>query len=478
MATNEAFSRSAILVVDDEPHMAKGVARLIQKGFPSHPVLTFDSAPPALEALQDRPCALMITDLRMPGQDGFSLLEQALTIEPALTVVMLSGYGTVETAVRALKSGAHDFITKPVDQDALFGVVSRGLDRSALMRENGQLRRAMEQGCQRRTLIGESPAMRQLREEIEAVASNDYTVLILGESGSGKELVARTIHKLSRRGQRPLVSLNCTAVPEQILESELFGHVRGAFTGAVKAQQGLFVAADGSSLLLDEIGDMPMHVQPKLLRALQEKEVRPVGGSASIGVDVRILASTNQRLDARMAAGEFREDLFYRLNVLTVRVPSLRERARDIPLLAMHFLSRTCEELETGPKELTADALEYLSGRPWPGNVRELQNMIRRAAVFTTGPCITQTQMRLLDSQARGMATASNTPEPYVQAKDRVIEDFTRAYILNLMERTKGNVSQAARLSGLERVSLQKILTRLGEDAARYRPAGEPAADF
>ena len=469
----EHLTSDAILVVDDETHFAKGVARLIQKGFPNHPVIVRASAAEALEALQERPCALMLTDVRMPGQDGFSLLEQALTLEPALTVVMLTGFGSVESAVKALKSGAYDFLTKPVDQDVLYRAVSKALDRAALARENRRLREVIDQGGPGQALIGESPAMRQLRGEIEAVAANDYSVLILGESGSGKELVARTIHRLSRRGQRTMVSLNCTAVPEQILESELFGHVRGAFTGAVKARQGLFLAADGSSLLLDEIGDMPVHIQPKLLRALQEKEVRPVGGSESIRVDARILASTNQRLDARMASGEFREDLFYRLNVLTVRVPSLRERARDIALLAMHFLERTCRELETGDKVFTPDALEALSARPWPGNVRELLNFVRRAAVFSSGPYITEAQVRLLDSQVKAPGAGSADFEPYLEAKERVIDDFTRTYILHLMERLKGNVTQAARLSGLERVSLQKILKRMGIDAAKFRPAGE-----
>jgi len=467
----------AILVVDDESTFARGVARLIQKGFPAHPVLVRESAAQALEVLQERPCALVITDVRMPGQDGFALLEQALTLEPALTVVMLTGFGSVESAVTALKSGAYDFLTKPVDQDALYRAVSRALDRAALTRENRRLKAAVEAGCPERALIGESPAMKRLAEEIAAVAANDYTVLILGESGSGKELVARTIHRLSRRGSRTMVSLNCTAVAETVFESELFGHVRGAFTGAVKSRQGLFLDADGSSLLLDEIGDMPLAVQPKLLRALQEKEVRPVGGSASIPVDVRILASTNQRLDARMASGEFREDLYYRLNVLTIRVPSLRERARDVPLLAMHFLERTCRELDTVMKEFTPQAMEYIASRAWPGNVRELLNFVRRATVFSTGTYITEPQVRMLDAPDMGACLPVHTFEPYLAAKERILEDFTRSYMEGLLEHHKGNVTHAARQSGLERVSLQKILKRLGIDAAGYRQPGDSSED-
>jgi DNA-binding NtrC family response regulator len=471
--TDSIFS-DAILVVDDETHFAKGIARLIQKGFPSHPVVVRSNAEEALEVIEERPCALMLTDVRMPGQDGFALLEKAITLEPALTVVMLSGYGSVESAVKALKSGAYDFLSKPVDQDVLYRAVGKALDRAALARENLKLREAVAAGEQRQCLIGESPAIRQLRGEIEAVAQNDYTVLILGESGSGKEMVARTIHRLSRRGHQPLVSLNCTAVSEQILESELFGHVKGAFTGAVGSRQGLFLAADGSSLLLDEIGDLPLHIQPKLLRALQEKEVRPVGGSENIRVDARILASTNHHLEARVHSGGFREDLYYRLNVLTLRVPSLRERPKDIPLLAMYFLERTCGELDACRKELTPDAMEYLCSRQWPGNVRELLNFVRRAAVFSTGDFITGTQLRLMDAQVKAPGAGSSGFEPYLAAKDRVLDDFTRTYILHLMERFKGNVTQAARVSGLERVSLQKILKRLGIDAARFRPAGDP----
>lgn len=475
--THEPGYSDAILVVDDETHFAKGVARLIQKGFPSHPVLVRESAAQALEALQERPCALLITDVRMPGQDGFTLLEQALTLEPALTVVMLTGFGSVETAVKALKSGAYDFLSKPVDQDVLYRTVAKALDRSALARENRRLKAAMDPDGKRPALIGESPAMRQLKAEIEAVAQNDYSVLIHGESGSGKELVARTIHRLSKRGQRTMVSLNCTAVPESIFESELFGHVKGAFTGALGARQGLFLDADGSTLHLDEIGDMPIHVQPKLLRALQEKEVRPVGGGEAIRVDARILASTNQRLEARMASGHFREDLYYRLNVLTIRVPTLRERTRDITLLALHFLQRTCAELDCPGKELTPDAQQYLVSRPWPGNVRELQNFIRRAAVFSTGQFITDAQLRLLDAQVATPGIAQSAFDPYLAAKERVIDDFTRSYMLRLMERFHGNVSQAARASGLERVSLQKILKRLGVNASRFRPAGEEGED-
>ncbi|GAB6039199.1 sigma-54 dependent transcriptional regulator [Fundidesulfovibrio butyratiphilus] len=458
----------AILVVDDETPFAKGLARLIQKGFPENQVLIRDSAESALEALAERPVALLITDLRMPGMDGIALIDRALALEPALTVLMLSGFGSAENAVAALKHGAYDFLTKPVDQDALYRGVARGLERAVLMRENARLHSAAGHR-DLLPLIGESPAMRRLRDEIEAVAENDYTVLILGESGSGKELVAKNIHRLSKRGRRALVSLNCTAVSDNILESELFGHVRGAFTGAQKASQGLFLAAGGSSLHLDEIGDMPLHLQPKLLRALQEREIRPVGGSESIRTDVRILASTNQPLETRVASGAFRDDLFYRLSVLTIRVPPLRERTRDIPLLAQHFLTKTCAELGKPEMAFTPSALDYLGARAWPGNVRELLNHVRRSAVFSSGAHITETQVRLIDQPGLPTPSGSGMGETYKEARARVVDDFTRSYIHVLLEKTGGNISQAARLSGLERFSLQKILKRLGMDAGAFR---------
>jgi DNA-binding NtrC family response regulator len=465
----ERLNRDAILIVDDEADFASGLARLIQKAFPGNPVLTKHDGESALELLQERPCALLITDIRMPGMDGFALLKQAIALEPALSVVVLTGFGTIEMAVAALKAGAYEFLTKPIDQDGLYGVVAKGLDRAALLRENRRLKEAVAAWGPRHELIGDSPAMHRLREEIEAVAATDYTVLILGESGTGKELVARTIHRLSRRGEHTMVNINCTAIPEHLVESELFGHVKGAFTGADKPRQGLFLAADGSSLHLDEIGDLPLKLQPKLLRALQEREIRPVGGTENIPVNVRILASTNKGLENRILDGSFREDLYYRLNVLTVRVPALRERSSDIPPLALHCLSETCRELGACDKVLGQDALEYLASRHWPGNVRELINFVRRLAVFCRVQVITQAQVRLLDTPGLGSLPGRTGTEPYKDAKERFLEDFTRSYVQRLLEETGGNISQAARLSGLERVSLQKILRRLGIGAEEFR---------
>lgn len=460
---------AAILIVDDEADFARGLARLAQKCEPRRPVAVCASAEEALARLRKEPAAMLLTDLRMPGMTGLELLEQALALDPGLSVVVLTGYGSIETAVQALKAGAYDFLTKPIDQDALFRTVRKALERAALLAENRRLRETCGRPEARNVIVGDSPAVRRLREEIESVAATDYTVLIRGESGAGKELVARTIHRLSRRADAPLVTINCPAIPDHLLESELFGHVKGAFTGADKPSQGLFLAAHTGSLLLDEIGDMPVNIQPKLLRVLQEKEVRPVGGSESRSVDVRILASTNRMLEQRMAQGHFREDLYYRINVLTLRVPALAERREDVPLLAMHFLRETCREMDVPAKEFAPEALDWLAGRPWPGNVRELQNFVRRLAVFTRGERISVSQVRLAELRPGGAMGGTGALGLYKEAKERFVEDFTLTYVQRLLEENGGNISQAARVSGLERVSLQKIVRRLGIDAEEFR---------
>ena len=312
--------------------------------------------------------------------------------------------------------------------------------------------------------------MVQVRESIAAVAGSDYTVLLRGESGTGKELAARAIHALSRRAGGPLLSVNCPAIPDQLLESELFGHVRGAFTGAERDRKGLFPSAHGGVIVLDEIGDIPASVQTKLLRVLQEREVRPVGSSRSIPVDVRILAATNQDLEARIADKTFREDLYYRLNVLSIRMPPLREHREDIPLLATAFLERACRETGIGEKAFSAEGLAELTGRDWPGNVRELLNFVRRLTVFCRGDCIGREAIRAADQTRSDPAeAASDLPSPYLEAKARVVDAFTRRYVEQLLGQTRGNISEAARLSGLERVSLQKILRRLGIAAEGFR---------
>ncbi len=459
-----------VLIVDDQPDFAKGLARLLSPKLP-HATLAYAlSAEAALEDLASTPCDVVVTDLRMPGLSGIDLIPRALDLQPSLGIVLLTAHGDIDSAVLALKAGAYDFLTKPVDSDHLARVIANGLERAQLIRENRRLRAAVAACGITEGLLGDSAVMRQVKEHIAAIAASDYTVLLRGESGTGKELAARAIHALSRRADKPFLAVNCPAIPDQLLESELFGHVRGAFSGAERDRRGLFVAAHEGVLFLDEIGDLPLGLQAKLLRVLQDGEVRPLGSAKSIRVDVRILAATNQDLEAKIAAKAFREDLYYRLNVLTVRLPPLRERREDIPLLATAFLERTCREMGIGDKVFTPEALAALTSYHWPGNVRELLNLVRRLTVFSSGDVITASAV----DKAQIDTTPKEAPDPatptsYHEAKAQVLEAFTRRYVEHLLTQTRGNISEAARLSGLERMSLQKILKRLGMAADQFR---------
>ncbi len=465
-----------ILVVDDEPDFAQGLARLLTGRFEGIGVGAAHSGAEALRLLAERPVLLLITDLRMPEMNGMQLLERALALHPGLSMVVLTAYGTIETAVAALQAGAYDFLTKPVEPDQLFRVVAKGLERSRLLVENSRLRQMLDLHEAQFDLVGESPAMHQVRRAIAAIAQSEYTVLIRGESGTGKELAAGLIHRLGARANRPFVTVNCPSIPENLLESELFGYVKGAFTGADRDHQGLLAAAASGAIHLDEIGDITPAVQTKLLRFLQNGEIRPVGASATGSVDVRVIASTNRDLEASLRDRSFREDLYYRLNVLTLTLPPLRERVEDIPLLARHFLGHTCREMGLADKEIDPQVLRWMAIRPWPGNVRELQNWVRRLTVFCNGDCIDMALVRLVEegdlgqATGRGATSAGTAPlATYKEAKARVVDGFTLEYVRDLLGRTGGNVSEAARVSGLSRVALMKILARMGEQAAAFR---------
>lgn len=458
-----------ILLVDDEKDFANGLARLLGRKFTEERIRAVHSADEALAVLGEGGFGLMLTDLNMPGKDGVELLREAKSMMPDLSVVMLTAYGTVETAVDALKIGAYDFLTKPVEPDRLFQVVERGLERSRLLGENARLHELLARSISPHELVGQSQAIRRLKEGVAAVALSDYTVLIRGESGTGKELVARTIHQMSGRSKKPLLTVNCPAIPDQLLESELFGHVKGAFTGADRDRKGIFVAANGGTLLLDEIGDISPGIQTKLLRVLQEGEIRPVGSSKTMPVDVRILASTNQPLEEKIKDNSFREDLYYRLNVLNLNVPALRDRREDIAILARHFLATSCEEMQVPPKTMSAEAVAYLSTKEWPGNVRELQNFIRRLAVFSAGESLELAHIRLVEGLEGAPGGRQEELMPYKDAKEKILNDFTRTYMEELLAKLRGNISEAARQSGLSRVALQKIVKRLGVDVASFK---------
>lgn len=473
-------NRQRVLLVDDEKDFARGLARLVGRLFPDVHVDAVFSGQEAIEYLKVNHVQVMLTDLRMPGMGGMELLRLVLEMEPDLSVVVLTAHGTIETAVEALQAGAYDFVTKPVEPDQLARILRKGLERMRLLGENKRLRDLVALAGENSELVGTSSAMQLVRRTISTVASSDYTVLIRGESGTGKEMVARMIHRLSQRSSEAFLAVNCPAIPEHLLEGELFGHVRGAFTGADRDRKGLFTIADGGTVLLDEIGDISANIQTKLLRFLQEGEVRPVGSARNELVDVRVLASTNQDLEARMVSKEFREDLFYRLNVVTVWVPPLRERTEDIPLLATTFLDKACRELSVPHREFEAGVLEHLTARDWPGNVRELQNFVRRLALFSSGDRVTVSTLRHAEQSDGGLQVAMPCTEaihavedgevvPYKDAKAELLERFSERYLRELLGSTGGNVTEAARLSGLSRVSIQKMLARYGIDAAALR---------
>ncbi|PKN42385.1 MAG: sigma-54-dependent Fis family transcriptional regulator [Deltaproteobacteria bacterium HGW-Deltaproteobacteria-18] len=470
------MTENRVVVVDDEGDFARGLARLIDRHFPGLDVIPVQTGKEALRVLSEKAVHLMITDLRMPEMTGMQLLKKALGVQPGLSMVVLTAYGTIENAVEALRIGAYDFLTKPIEPEQLFRVVGKGLERSRLLEENSQLRETLARQEAGGELVGESSAMRQLKRTVAAVAQSAYTVLVRGESGTGKELVARLIHRLGSRAAKPFLSVNCPSIPENLLESELFGYMKGSFTGADRDHKGLFVAANKGSMHLDEIGDISSAVQTKLLRVLQDGEVRPVGSSKSFQVDVRLIASTNQDLEAAIRAKTFREDLYYRLNVLSITMPTLRERTEDIPLLAGHFFRVACREMGLAEKEVDPEVMHWLATQPWPGNVRELQNFVRRLTVFAAMERVDMNLVRLVCQGAgKGGADASCSAAPraplaaYKNAKAEAVKTFTQAYIHELLAQTRGNVSEAARVSGISRVALQKILSRMGESAARFR---------
>ena len=468
--------KSCIVIVDDEKDFAQGLARLVAGRFADVDVVAVNSGREALRIVAERTVHLMMTDLRMPEMSGMQLLTEVISAHPGISMVVLTAYGTIEIAVQALHAGAYDFLTKPIEADQLYRVVEKGLERSSLLEENIRLRRMLSQQAAQEGLVGEGQAMQQLKRTIAVVAQSDYTVLIRGESGTGKELVARLVHRLGSRSSKPFLTVNCPSIPENLLESELFGHVKGAFTGANRDHNGLFAAADTGSIHLDEIGDISMGIQTKLLRCLQDGEVRPVGSSHSRRVDARVIASTNQDLENCLRNKTFREDLYYRLNVLSINLPPLRERSEDIPLLARYFMHEACREMGLAEKELNAEVLQWMSVQTWPGNVRELQNFVRRLTVFCSGKRVDMGLMRL--AQGRGFSSAAcpalvgnnkAIPESYKDAKALVVNAFTQEYIQTVLTLSKGNISEAARISGLSRVALQKILARTGENANRFR---------
>ncbi len=471
--SNHNLTLPNILLVDDEPDLLTGLQRSFARRLPDAHVVTASSGEQALDIIDNQSIALVLMDIMMGESNGLETLDTIQDRFPELTVVMMTGYGTIELAVDAIRRGAWDFITKPLDLDILSRLLAKGLERSRLLLENQSLRNRVGESDVIPNFIGQSPVMQQLYKTIKTSADSEYTILIRGSSGTGKEICARAIHTLSKRSNKPFVMVNCPAIPEHLLESELFGYRKGAFTGADRDHAGLFIKADGGTICLDEIGDIPVGLQIKLLRVLQDQEVKQLGAETSIKINVRIISSTNADLEEKIREGKFREDLFYRLEVLTLRMPSLLEIASDVPLLANHFLKNVCIELGVIEKSFSKDALQALSSHSWPGNIRELQNVIRRAVLFSKEETIGARQLMiespLVDTGAGVTHAEDAIITPYKEAKDICLDSFTRQYIHTLLTRSHGNVSQAARMSALTRAALQKIMRRYDIDGNRFR---------
>ncbi|MDW7772372.1 MAG: sigma-54 dependent transcriptional regulator [Desulfobulbaceae bacterium] len=468
-------AENRVLIVDDQQDLLVLLRKVVSKKCHCK-VEVAGSGTSALDLLESWQPDVVLTDIKMPDVDGLELQKKIARLDPLITIIFMTGFGTIEMAVQALKNGVYDFIEKPFDNDVIVSVIKRALERTHLLRENQKLQQRLKKDAQSSYFIGRSPRLMQTQELLARLAASDATVLIRGESGTGKELAARTIHALSKRANRKMVTVNCPALPEQILESELFGYSRGAFTGADADKEGLFLKADGSTILLDEIADISLAVQSKLLRVLQEKEIQPLGQTKTIKIDVRVLASTNQDLERKITQGEFREDLYYRLNVMTVTMPTLVEIADDIPLLARHFLEIFAREYDKEGLEFSPGALQCLMQRPWKGNVRELQNTINRGVLLCTGRQVTTGDL-ISAAHENGSVDLPHGTEcnnalqqlPYNLAKEEVVNSFAASYLHNALTRTQGNVSAAARQSGLERQAFQRLLRRYNIRSDEFR---------
>ncbi len=457
------MDRKSLLIVDDEAgHRQMLRAYLEDEGF------QISEAADGLKAeakVQERTFDLVLLDLKMPGIDGLEALRRIRSITTAMPIIMMTAYGTIKSAVEAIKSGAQDFVAKPLDMEGLTLKIRKVLHLHEL--EQGSLlqQARLEAGFDFSRIIGRSPKMLELLETLALVAPTEATVLILGESGTGKELIANALHQNSPRRHKPLVKLNCAALQESLLESELFGHERGAFTGAISRKEGRFQQADGGSIFLDEIGDMTLNTQAKMLRVLQEQEFEPVGGTRTIKVDVRVIAATNKDLLQEVQAGRFREDLYYRLNVVSLTMPSLRERREDIPLLTDHFLKVYAEKNRRLLKGVEPGVLDAFHRYQWPGNVRELENAIERAVIMCSGEYL---RVEDLPLSLRGPGPGAITGEGGVKA-GLSMREMEKQLILKTLEETQGNKSKAARLLGISRRTLLNKLQeyRIGDGTER-----------
>ncbi len=475
---DQKAQKAKILVIDDDKIVLRAASEILSRE--GYRVVAIDDAVEGLATVKDPSIDVAVLDIKMPNLSGMDLLKAFKQSRPDVEVIMMTAFATVETAVEAVKAGAYDYLTKPFENiDVLSLAVGRAAEKKALRDRTRVLEEALSARNQFEDLIGQSQQMRAVFKMVETVSYSTATVLIQGESGTGKELVARAIHYRSPRKDKPFIAVNCSALTDTLLESELFGHVKGSFTGAVANKKGLFEAADGGTIFLDEIGDVPPATQVRLLRVLQEGEVKRVGSNDTLKVDVRVIAASNVDLARAKEQGKFREDLFYRLNVITVRLPPLRDRPEDIPLLAHHFLKLFAGKTGKRVTSITPSAMEALTTHRWTGNVRELENVIERAVVLAASEAI---DVADLPSEVRDNSKGGGEVElfslahlPYAQAKKLAMRAFERRYLASLLEKSSGNVSMAARAAGVDRSNFRRLLKQYEVGGRSMK--GDTAAD-
>lgn len=462
-----------ILIVDDEKDMLVLLQRIICEET-DHELVTTVNPLKAIELFNNRAFDLVITDLKMPKMDGIRLLEEVKKSRPKTSVVILTAYATIETAVEAIQKGAYDYITKPFRRERILLTIDKVMKWQEMVRENLALRQALAEKSGFSPLIGSTPMMKEMFERIKQVAPTMATVLITGASGTGKELVARAVHQNSLRATKKIVTVNCTVIPEQVIESELFGHVKGAFTGAWRDKKGLVEEAHEGTLFLDEIGDLSPYMQTKLLRLLQEGEYKPVGGVVTKKADLRFIAATNHNLKQDIQEKRFREDLYYRLNVIRFEIPPLKERREDIPLLSYHFLKKYARINQKDIQDISPPAMQAFLFHEFPGNVRELENIIERGVIFCTTDSLDVKDL-FLDKEHEAFypdLDQGTSRLSFKEAKDRMILMFHEQYIHALLRESKGNISKAAEMAGIQRQYLHRLMKESGIDAADFRQKG------
>ena len=459
-----------ILIVDDEKDMLTLLKRIISEET-DHELITETDPLKAFERFRADRFDLVITDLKMPKMDGIRLLEEIRKVDPEISTIILTAFATIETAVEAIQKGAYDYITKPFRRERILLTIDKVMKWQEMVRENRALRQALAEKSAPSSLIGSTPVMRDIFEQIEQVAATMATVLITGPSGTGKELVARAIHQKSTRNTKRLVTINCTAIPEQVIESELFGHVKGAFTGAFKDKKGLVQEAHEGTLFLDEIGDMGFMMQTKLLRLLQEGEYKPVGSVTTQKADLRFIAATNHDLKGDIREKRFREDLYYRLNVIHFDLPPLVERKEDIPLLSYHFLKKYAQQNRKDIQNISHSVMNILLSQDYPGNVRELENTIERGVIFCKTDTLEPADLFLETPRSHLFPELDQSEGrlPFREAKDRMIRHFHEQYIHSLLEESHGNISKAAEMAGIQRQYLHRLMKESGIDAEGFK---------